>query len=322
LKKVTILALENSMSASVMGTMDIFSQVGYTYNCLMGLDPDPFFDVKIATQDGKPIKCFNNMQIHPHCGIDDVDNTDLLMISSFLDFSTLALSKDAGAWVKEQYYKGATIGSICNGTFFLAQTGLLDGKTATTHWGFVQEFQKRYPRVLLKPEKLITDEGRLLCSGGCNSYVDLSVYLVERFCGREIALQCSKTMLHDFARFSQSPYAVFQHNRDHSDTQILSAQKRIEEKYSNSFNPEELAREYGMSRRTFERRFKKATSQTPIFYLQRSRVEAAKQMLETGIESFDEITYKVGYEDSSSFRKVFVKHTGLRPGEYKTKFYK
>ena len=320
MKKVTILALESAMSASVTGTMDIFSQAGFTYNYLMGIDPNPFFDVKIATRDGKPVKCFNSAEIQPHCGIDDVHHTDLLIISSFTDFATLTSSKDLGAWVKEQYQKGVTIGSICLGSFFLAQTGLLDGKTATTHWGFVQEFQKRYPQIILRPDKLITDEGNLLCSGACNSYIDLSVYLIERFCGRNVALQCSKTMVHDFARSSQAPYIVFQHNRDHKDEQILAIQNYIEEQYSLRFHPEQLAREHGMSRRTFERRFKKATGHSPVFYVQRSRVEAAKQMLETGLRSFDEIAYKVGYEDSSYFRKVFVKHTGLRPSEYKAKF--
>lgn len=322
MKKVTILAFKKAMSASVMGPMDIFSQAGYTYNYLIGVDPKPFFDVKIASLDGKPVQCFNNAIIHPHCGIDDVHYTDLLIIPSFLDFDILALCGDVGAWVKEQYFKGATVGGICGGTFLLAQTGLLDGKTATTHWGFVQEFRKRFPQITLLPEKLITDEGDLLCSGGCNSYVDLSVYLIERFCGRNVALQCSKTMLHDFARSSQAPYMVFKHNRNHNDRQILEVQNLIEEKYSNNFDPEQLARECGMSRRTFERRFKKATGLTPVFYLQRTRVEAAKQMLETDRQTFDEISYRAGYEDASYFRKVFIKHTGLSPSEYKTKFHK
>ncbi len=320
MKKVTILALESAMSASVMGTMDIFSQAGFTYNYLMGADPKPFFEVTIASRDGMPVKCFNDAEIRPHCRIDDVHQTDLVLISSFTDFEILPSSKDLGAWVKEQYHQGVTIGSICLGSFLLAETGLLDGKTATTHWGFVQEFRKRYPQITLQPEKLITDEGDLLCSGACNSYIDLSVYLIERFCGRNVALQCSKTMIHDFARSSQAPYTVFQRNRDHNDEQVLAIQNHIEKQYSLRLNPGKLAREYGMSRRTFERRFKKATGHTPVFYLQRSRVEAAKQMLETGLQSFDEIAYKVGYEDSSFFRKVFVKHTGLRPSEYKSKF--
>jgi transcriptional regulator GlxA family with amidase domain len=322
MKTVTILALETAMSVSVMGPMDIFSQVGYTYNYLMGSDPKPFFDVKIASLDGKPVTFFNNVKIIPHCGVEDVSSTDLLIIPSFLDFNALTLSKDAGTWVRKQHHKGATIGGICGGTFLLAQTGLLDGKTATTHWGFVKEFKKRFPQVILQPEKLITDEGNLLCSGGCNSYIDLSVYLIERYCGRNVALQCSKTMLHDFARSTQAPYIVFQQNRDHNDAQILAIQKNIEEKYSNRFNSEKLARDFGMSRRTFERRFKKATGHTPVFYLQLIRVEAAKQMLESDFQPFDEIAYRVGYEDSNFFREVFIKHTGLSPSEYKTKFHR
>jgi transcriptional regulator GlxA family with amidase domain len=322
MKKVTILALNNAMSASVMGPMDILSQAGYTYNHLIGVEPSPFFEVKIASMDGGPVRCFNDAKIHPHCGIDDVRETDLLIIPSFLDFDALILNRKAADWVEEQHKKGATVGAICGGTFLLAQTGLLDGKTATTHWGFAKAFRKRYPQIILLPEQLITDEGTLLCSGGCNSYVDLSVYLIERFCGRNVALQCSKTMLHDFARSSQTPYIVFQHHRDHNDEQILAVQKRIEENFANSLNPEELAREYGMSRRTFERRFKKATGLTPGFYLQRTRVEAAKHMLETEFQTFDEISYKVGYEDTSYFKKVFVRHAGLTPAEYKMKFHR
>lgn len=322
MKTVTILALESAMSASVMGAMDIFAQAGFTYNYLMGRELEPYFEVKIASRDGKPVKCFNDARILPHCGVDDVKSTDLLIISSFTDFEILPLNKGLHDWVKEQHDKGTTIGSVCLGSFFLAETGLLDGKTATTHWGFVREFRKRFPRITLQPEKLITDEGNLLCSGACNSYIDLSVYLIERFCGRNAALQSSKTMVHDFARSSQAPYIVFQHKRDHQDEQILAIQDYMEEKYFLPFNSEQLAREFGMSRRTFERRFKKATHHTPILYLQRSRVEAAKQMLETSLQTFDEIAYNVGYEDSSFFRKVFVKHTGLRPSEYKAKFHR
>jgi transcriptional regulator GlxA family with amidase domain len=322
MKKVTILALNDAMSASLMGPMDILSQAGFTYNHLTGVEPSPFFEVKIASMDGGPVRCFNDAKIYPHCGIDDVRETDLLIIPSFLDFDALITNREAADWVEEQHHKGATVGAICGGTFLLAQTGLLDGKTATTHWGFAKAFRKRYPQIILLPEQLITDEGTLLCSGGCNSYVDLSVYLIERFCGRNVALQCSKTMLHDFARASQTPYIVFQHNRDHGDEQILAAQKRIEENYADGLNPEALARQYGMSRRTFERRFKKATGHTPGYYLQRTRVEAAKHMLETGLQTLDEISYNVGYEDTSYFKRVFVRHAGLTPSEYKSKFHK
>ncbi len=320
MKKVTILALDNAMSSSVMGTMDIFSQAGFTWNFIMGLPPKPYFEVEIVTQEGKPVTSFNNAEIHPHRAAESVNSTDLIIISSVSDFEPLAANKEAINWLKHHYSQGTTIGSICVGSFLLAETGLLDGKTATTHWGFVQEFQRRYPHIELRPRQLITDEGNLLCSGSCNSYIDLSVHLIERYCGSKVAVECSKTMIHDYARSSQAPYIVLQYKKDHGDSQILSVQKLIEEKYSDNFDPDIIAREHGMSRRTFERRFKKATEDTPVTYLQRVRVEAAKQLLETGHQTFDEIAYRVGYEDSNFFRKVFIKHTGLRPKEYKMKF--
>ena len=320
MKKVTILALNNAMSSSIMGTMDIFSQAGFTWNHIMGFDTDPFFDVEIVTQDGKPVECFNNVKIHPHRAAEDVESTDLIIISSVSDFEPLASDRRAINWLKHHYSQGTTIGSLCLGSFLLAETGLLDGKTATTHWGFAHEFQRRYPQIHLRPHQLITDEGNVLCSGSCNSYIDLSVYLIERYCGRKVAVECSKTMIHDYARSSQAPYIVFQHKKDHGDTQILAIQKLIEENYSDNFTADKIARDHGMSRRTFERRFKKATEDTPFIYLQRVRVEAAKQLLETGFQTFDEISYHVGYEDSNFFRKVFIKHTRLRPKEYKMKF--
>ena len=320
MKKVTILALDNAMSSSVMGTMDIFCQAGYTWPVIMEFEPEPYFDVEIVTQDGKPVKSFNSATIHPHRAVDEVKSTDLIIISSFYDFETLTSNRGTIRWLKDQYRHGVTIGSICLGSFLLAETGLLDGKAATTHWGYTHEFKKRYPQVILNSGQLITDEGNLLCSGACNSYIDLSVYLIERYCGRKVAVECSKTMIHDYARSSQSPYIVYQKKKDHNDPQILAIQKLIEKKYADRFEPETIARAYGMSRRTFERKFRKATGDTPLVYLQRIRVEAAKQLLETGSQTFDEISYHVGYQDNCFFRKIFKRHTGLRPNEYKTKF--
>ncbi|MCP4630281.1 MAG: helix-turn-helix domain-containing protein [bacterium] len=320
MKKVTILALDDAMSSSVMGTMDIFSQAGFTWNYIMGFDTDPFFDVEIVTQEGKSVKGFNNVKIHPHRAAEEVESTDLIIISSVSDFEPLASNRKAVNWLKHHHGQGTTIGSLCIGSFLLAETGLLDGKTATTHWGFANEFQRRYPEIHLRPRQLITDEGTVLCSGSCNSYVDLSVYLIERYCGSKVAVECSKTMIHDYARSSQAPYIVFQQKKDHGDPRVLAAQKMIEENYFRSFDFDKIARDHGMSRRTFERRFKKATEVSPLAYLQCVRVEAAKQLLETGLQTFDEISYRVGYADSNFFRKVFVKQTGLRPKEYKIKF--
>ena len=321
MKKVTILAMFNTMASTVMGPLDIFYQAGVIWNYFRGERPKPLFDTKIVTTDGKPFRCLNGTVVTPDGSIHSVDATDLIVVSSILSIEkTMKYQGEVVPWLRHHYGQGTHIASICTGAFVLAETGLLDGKTATTHWGAADEFKKRYPRVRLKPERLITDEGDLYCSGGMNAGSDLSLYLVEKYCGHEVALQSSKTMISDIGRTLQTPYSIFQFQKDHNDPQILSAQKLLEQNFHQSYPYEELARKFGMSRRTFERRFKAATGDTPLVYLQRIRVEMAKRMLETEDSSFDEIVYRVGYGDTSAFRKIFLKQTGLLPTEYKRRF--
>jgi transcriptional regulator GlxA family with amidase domain len=317
---VTILALDQAITSSVMGTMDIFSQVGVTYNFVMGTDPEPRFDVEIVTLDGRPVNGFNHTRIVPHRSITEVQATDLIVISSIMDFKPLSTCRAGIPWLRHHFEADATIAAICGGSFFLAETGLLDGKRATTHWGLADEFRRRYPRVRLNPNLLIADEGRLLSSGACISYIDLAVYLIERFNGSTVALQSSKAMLHDFSRTSQTPYIVYQPQKKHGDAKILSIQEQMERNYHQDFDADLIARSNGMSRRTFERRFKSATGDTPLSYLQRMRVEAAKQLFESSLQTCDEVAYQVGYEDSGFFRKLFIKYTGLRPSDYRLKF--
>lgn len=321
MKHITILALYNTMASTVIGPMDVFYQAGVIWNYFNEQKLSPYFEVKLITVNGQPVKCLNGVRMLPQGSLYDIEETDLIIISSILDIDkTLRYEGEAIDWLKARNHRGTHIASICTGAFVLAETGLLDGKTATTHWGFANQFRKRYPRVELITERLITDEGDLFCSGGYNAGTDLSLYLVEKYCGHEVALQSSKTLLTDIGRTSQAPYAIFQYQKNHRDSRVLSIQQWIEDNFTRNFNYDELARKNGMSRRTFERRFKSATGDTPLIYQQRIRVEAAKRLLESGDCSFDEITYKVGYEDSSSFRKVFSKQTGLRPIEYQKKF--
>jgi len=212
------------------------------------------------------------------------------------------------------------VASICTGVFLLAETGLLDGKSATLHWGFTQMFRKRYPRVNLDQDQMFIDHGRLYCSAGVNAGMDLSLYLVEKFCGRQYAVESAKTMVLDLGRELQTPYRRFLFAKDHGDPSIIKAQKWIEQHHTQSIDYDRLARKFRMSRRSLERRFKQATGVTPLGYLQQLRVETAKRQLEEGTQTFNEITYQVGYEDISFFRKVFVRLTGLRPKEYQQWF--
>jgi len=321
MKKVTIIAIHNTIATTVFGPMDVFYQTGQLWNHINGLPLTPYFDVEIASFDGKPVRCLNNVLIHPHKSINDVEETDLILIPSITNIQkTIKYSVPILEWLIKKYHRGASIASICTGTFFLADTGLLNGKTATIHWGYVDQFRQMYPHVNLKPERLITDEGDLFCAGALGAGIDLPIYLTEKYFGHEVAIQSSKALVHDMNRHSQAPYTVFQFQKEHTDEAIKNSQRWIEENYSGEFDFDDISTKLGMSRRTFERRFKKATGDTPLAYLQRTRVEAAKRMLETGSNTFDEICYHLGYENSSHFRELFKKHTRLLPTEYQKKF--
>ncbi len=318
--EVAILALDNSVATMVTGPMDVFSMTGSLYEMLQGKPPVHYFTVRIVTPDGKPIHCFNGLPITPHCSI-DACQPDLIIIPGILNPDETLSSNDVAInWLKRMHEKGCPITAICSGSLLLAATGLLNGKPATTHWAIEKEFRRRFPEVILKPEELITDEAGLVCSGGYDSFLDVSIYMIDKFLGSTVALQCSKIFLRSPVRHSQAPYAIFSGSRDHGDDQILQIQERLEKQFRDAFDFTELAREYGMSRRTLERHFKKATGITPLAYLQRVRVESAKELLESGNASFDEISYQVGYMDNSFFRKLFIKCTSLRPREYRNMF--
>jgi transcriptional regulator GlxA family with amidase domain len=321
MKKVTILAFDSAPSTTITGPLDIFQFAGGTANLSAEESPDPYFEVEVASPDGAPIQCANRLTITPHLAMHEVENPDLIVIAGVWDVeAVLSSQQKAFAWLQEHHKNGVDIAGICTGGFVLAATGLLDGKEATTHWTAADVFRQLFPKVNLKPERLITDAGGLYCSGAFTACFDLSLYLVAKYVGYNVAAQSAKTMVHDIGRVSQTPYTSFNFQRNHSDDSILQTQRQFEKDYAESIDIEDFARQKGMSRRTFERRFKVATGDTPLLYLQRVRVEVAKQILEGKNSSFDEISYEVGYENSSFFRKIFQKHTGLLPGEYRQKF--
>lgn len=321
MKKVTILAPYNTMASTIFGPMDILNQAGRLWNHVRNTPQTPFFDVTIASADGKSIRSVNNILIQPHCSIQEVDRTDLIIISSATYIKEiLELNPELIPWLQHHFDSGTHIASICTGVFLLAETGLLDGKSATLHWGFAELFRKKYPRVKLDQNQMYLDHGRLYCSAGVNAGMDLTLYIVEKFCGRQAAIESAKTMVLDLGRKKQTPYDCSLSTKNHGDPLIVKAQEWIEQHHTKVIDYEWLAREFRMSRRSLERRFKQAVGVTPLGYLQKLRVEHAKYLLEDGTLTFNEITYQVGYEDISFFRKIFIRLTGLRPKEYQQRF--
>jgi len=322
MKKVTILASEKCLLSSVASPMDMFLQAGVLWNATVGEPISPMFQVNIVTADGKPVTALSGVPIAPNFAMHDIEYPDLVIVPSQAFFIDPQSEKheDRIAWLKAAFENGSDLASICTGAFTLAATGLLDGKTATTHWGMTKEFQRRFPRVDLRTDLLVTDEGRLFCGGGISADLNLSLYLIEKYCGREIALQSSRCTLVDLDCVSQAPFAVFNPEKNHSDKIVLDAQTEIERSFRKSVDVGVFAATAGISVRQFNRRFRFATGATVTGYLQLVRIEAAKSELVTTRLPFDEIAANVGYENASFFRRIFKKCTSISPAEYRRRF--
>lgn len=223
-------------------------------------------------------------------------------------------------WIKNQYKQGAEVASMCAGSFMLASTGLLSGKTCSTHWSLAEKFKDLFPKVNLQPDKLITDENGIYTNGGAYSFLHLLMYLVEKFYDRNTTIYCSKYFQVDLDRSSQSEFLIFSGHKSHNDHVILEAQIFMEDNYQDKITIESLSEKFGLSRRNFDRRFIKATGLRPFDYLQRVKVEAAKKSFENSRKSVNEVMYEVGYNDTKAFREVFNRITGTTPIDYKAKY--
>lgn len=249
---------------------------------------------------------------------------DLLIIPPIFGNISNGLRRNAAAipHFKTLYAQGASLASLCIGAFLLAETGLLTGKKCSTHWAYIEEFKSRYPQVLIEEGTIITEYDNIYSSGGANSLWNLLLYLIEKFSDRETAILVSKYFALDLERNSQSQFSIFKGQRKHMDEGIQQVQDYIETHYYDKISIEKLAGLINIGRRTFERRFKEATNNTPAAYMQRVRIEAAKKYFEASRKNVTEIMFNVGYTDTKAFRDTFRKITGLTPIEYRNKFAK
>jgi transcriptional regulator GlxA family with amidase domain len=234
----------------------------------------------------------------------------------------LSLNEPILKWIADQRKRGSEVASLCVGAFLLAGTGLLEGKRCSTHWGAVDDFRKMFPDVELVSEKIIIDENGIYSSGGANSFWNLLIYLIEKYIGREMAIFASKYFEIEIDRESQSTFSIFSGQRSHQDDSVLKAQNYIESNWHEKITVEQLADRFAVGRRSLERRFKKATSNTVTEYIQRVKIEVAKKNFESSRKNITEIMYEVGYSDTKAFRNIFKKTTGLSPMDYRNKFNK
>ena len=321
MKHVSILIPEGDCSLThIEATHQILSEVNVF---LAARDRDPVFDIELAALDKATTLKKGLYSIKPDNTIAGISKTDLVIIPALQGgdmVKSLRLNEPFVPWLKKQYTQGAELASFCLGSFLLASTGLLDNKRCTTHWSAANEFRATFPQVELVPEKILTDESGIYSSGGALSFTNLLLYLIEKYAGRDMAVLASKVFMIDIDRDQQSPFIIFKAQKNHEDEPILKAQEFIEKNFTERLSVDELASMFALGRRNLERRFKKATSNTVIEYIQRVKIEAAKLSLESSRENVNEVMYKVGYNDTKAFRTTFKKITGLSPVQYRNKF--
>jgi transcriptional regulator GlxA family with amidase domain len=282
----------------------------------------PLFDVKLVGLS-REVKLNQGLFcIHPDMIANEVEQSDLVIIPSLMGdmMSATHLNRDFAGWIANQYKNGSEVASLCVGAFLMAFSGLLKGKQCTTHWLYANEFRHYYPTVKLVDEKVITDQSGLYSSGGNNAYWNLLLHLVEKYTDRAMAIRTAKYFVIDLDRNFQSPFIIFNGLKDHGDDAIRKAQEYIEQHYADKHTIEFLADKFNLTRRTFERRFRKATRHTLVEYIQRVKIEASKKQLEIGRKSVNDIMNAVGYTDIQTFREVFKKIAGMSPADYRSKY--
>ena len=319
MKRISILVPERAILGSLEGSRQLFTQVnGF---CVQN-GQSPLFDVQlVGIKHGTKVSggLFTVNATHL---IDEVYTTDLIIIPAIdgdLDES-IEINREFIPWIRSQFEAGAEVASLCLGAFLLAETGLLAGRKCATHWMASAVFKQRYPSAELLTEKVITEDSGIYCSGGAFSYLNLILYLIEKYAGRQMALLCAKVFAIEIDRETQLPFTMFRGQKNHEDEQVKLAQQYIETNFRDKISIDQLCDLVAVGRRSFERRFKRATNNTVLEYIQRVKIEAAKQQLELEEKNVNEVMFEVGYVDQKTFRGMFKKVTGLSPLAYKNKF--
>ena len=326
--KVTILMADQCSSTSIAATTEFLKTANFLHHYAENKDAHnslsnpALFDVETASIDGEMVLCTGGLKLTPDKSLTEVSDTQLIIVPAFMFNISGVLPMLSGMiqWLQLQHQKGCYIANLCTGAFVTAQAGLLDGRFATTHWAFSEQFSRRFPLVKLQTERTVTDDGLVMCSGGSTSSSDLLIHLIRKFASPQLAAECAKILLVDISARSQTPYSSTTFKKNHTDPDILKIQIWLEKHMAENILMEGVVNDFGLSMRNFIRRFKEATDQTPIQYLQNLRIEKAKHLLESSKMMFDQITFHVGYEDGNSFRRLFKEKVGITPSVYRKRF--
>jgi transcriptional regulator GlxA family with amidase domain len=311
---------DNNIS-SITGTYEIFKKANEYWKKEHDND---LFTIQLAGTAKKNEYNEGLFTVKPHADISAVTKTNLIIVPSLNHNyqQSVKLNEELIVWIAGQYKNGAEIATICTGAFLLAASGLLEGKSCSTHWSVADNFRSMFPNINLQTDKLITDENGLYTNGGAYSFLNLVIYLVEKYFDRQTAIYCSKVFQIEMDRNSQSAFAIFTGQKSHGDEMVINAQAYLESKLHEKISVEHLSARFSVGRRNFDRRFIKATGNTPVEYAQRVKIEAAKKSIESSRKTINEVMYEVGYSDVKAFREVFRKITGMSPLEYRNKYHR
>ncbi len=311
--RAAILAIPGCLSSSIDGLGEILAFAN-------SFAESEYFTTRIYTVNGTPVQSYTGKKIVPDHSITG-PKADIILLPPVLDKLEKSLNnREIIDWLLDHHKSGGQVASVCAGSFLLAETGLLNGRTATTHWNLADTFRNRYPEVHLQVQRLIVDGGDYICCGGVSAWMDLALHLVTRFAGKKLSRQCAKMMLMDPHREHQTLYGMGGFRKSHNDRAILKVQQLIEGQHNRSLSIQKMATVAALGERTFLRRFKNATGIPPGKYLQQVRLETARELLETTDLSIENIAESIGYVDYSAFRKLFKKTMGCTPSSYRQRF--
>lgn len=323
--RVGVVLLPGVYLSSMGGLIDVFQIANAHIRNRQG-ENAPQFKCETVAQSVQPITASGSILLQADTTIDRAGDYDLIYVPGFFyagisAFEALAKQhQPLQQWLVARWQQGATIATNCTGTFLVAETGMLDGREATTTWWLERQFRARYPRVKLNVKALLTEDEKLICSGAMTAYLNMAVQMIERHAGPELAAQCAKIMLIDTSEKAQTPYQDLLNGDPSADPVVAKAQYWLQTHLRDSVDQASLAEKMEVSQRTLIRRFKAELGVPPLTYLQNLRIETAKQLLENTGLPLAEVIEQVGYTDMSSFSRLFKQRIGITPTAYRQRF--
>jgi transcriptional regulator GlxA family with amidase domain len=314
--EIAILAYPGAQKAAIHGLTDLFAEASRIAAEQAG-DQAPRLRITHWQPDANGTSM---TKIHDSLPAASSRQAVVIVPPSLGDLPDADMIRRLADWLTRRHDDGGILASVCAGAFLLAETGLLDGRPATTHWGLAEELGSRFPAIRIEADKLIVEDGDVITAAGVMAWTDLGLKLVERLISPGVMVATARFLLVDPPGREQRYYSNFSPRLRHGDEAILKVQQWLQAQAPLSVSLTQMAAQAGLEARTFLRRFQRATGFRPTEYCQHLRVEKARELLEATTRPIEQVAFAVGYEDAGAFRKVFHRHVGLSPGDYRRRF--